>query len=81
MPDLRLPEGNWLNVAAPVPPMRPWHSPTFLIAFALMTAVAAALTLWAVRRLTAPVRTLAAAAEAAQRLQMAARVEPHGPSA
>jgi len=61
---LRLPEGNWLNLAAPVPAIRPWHSPSFLIAFALMTLAAAALTLWAVRRLTAPVRTLAAAAEA-----------------
>ncbi|MBV8612334.1 MAG: two-component sensor histidine kinase, partial [Acetobacteraceae bacterium] len=44
---LRLPEGNWLNVAAPVPAIRPWHSPTFLIAFVLMTLAAAALTLWA----------------------------------
>ncbi len=61
---LRLPNETWLNVTAQVPPIRPWHSTTFLIAFALMTIVAAALTLWAVRRLTAPVRTLAAAAEA-----------------
>ena len=57
---LRLPEGGWLNLTLKVEPPRPWHSPTFLIAFLLMTAAAALLTLWAVRRLTAPVRTLAA---------------------
>lgn len=61
---LHLPDGMWLNVTVPMEPPRPWHSNTFLAAFALMTGVAAALTLWAVRRLTAPVRTLAAAAEA-----------------
>jgi len=62
---LRLPDGGeWLNLVADVPPPRPWHSPTFLWAFVLMTLAAAALTVWAVRRLTAPVRTLAAAAEA-----------------
>ena len=60
---LRLPDGRWLDVRATVPPARPWHSPGFLAAFLLMTAAAAALTLWAVRRLTAPVRDLAAAAE------------------
>jgi signal transduction histidine kinase len=61
---LRLPEGEWLNVTLPVEQPRPWHSPAFLTAFLLMTLAAALLTLWAVRRLTAPVRTLAAAAEA-----------------
>jgi signal transduction histidine kinase len=62
-----------------MPPMRPWHSPTFLAAFALMTAVAAALTLWAVRRLTAPVRTLAAAAEALGRDVNAPPLPEDGP--
>lgn len=57
-------ESQWLKLTVPFEPPRPWHSPTFLAAFLLMTAAAAALTLWAVRRLTAPVRTLAAAAEA-----------------
>jgi len=61
---LRLPEGEWLNIEAPVPPPRIWAAPTFLIAFGLMTAAAALLSIWAVRRLTAPVVTLAAAAEA-----------------
>lgn len=60
---LRLPDGPWLRVEAMLPPLRPWHSSTFLLAFVLMTVVAAGLTWWAVRRLTAPVRTLAVAAE------------------
>ncbi len=77
---LRLPDGEWLNITAPMPPPRPWHSPTFLIAFLLMTVVAAILTLWAVRRLTAPVRTLAAAAEALGRDVNAAPLPEDGPS-
>jgi signal transduction histidine kinase len=76
---LRLPDQTWLNVKAEVPPIRLWHSPTFLIAFALMTLAAAALTLWAVRRLTAPVRTLALAAEALGRDVNAPPLPEDGP--
>ena len=61
---VRLSDGKWLNFTADLGPPRPWHSPTFMGAFGLMTVVAAGLTLWAVRRLTSPVRVLAAAAEA-----------------
>jgi signal transduction histidine kinase len=61
---LLMPDGEWLNVTMAAEPPRPWHSPTFLAAFVLMTVVAAGLTVWAVRRLVAPVQTLAAAAEA-----------------
>jgi signal transduction histidine kinase len=61
---MRLPEGPWLRLSMPMPPPRPWHSPTFPVAFLSMTAAAALLTLWAVRRLTRPVATLAAAASA-----------------
>lgn len=56
--------GLWLNVITPMPQPRPWHSPTFLVAFMGMTAAAALLTFWAVRRLIRPVATLAAAADA-----------------
>ena len=56
-------QGEWLTAGVRVPPPVPWHSPSFVGAFTLMTVVAALLTIWAVRRLTAPVRTLAAAAE------------------
>jgi len=77
---LLLPDGTWLNVTAAVPPLRPWHSPSFLWAFGLMTLAAAALSLWAVRRLTAPVRTLAEAAEALGRDVNAPALPETGPS-
>jgi signal transduction histidine kinase len=75
-----LPEGGWLSVASEVPPPRPWHSRAFLIAFVLMTLAAAGLTIWAVRRLTAPVRTLAAAAEALGRDVNAPPLPEDGPT-
>jgi signal transduction histidine kinase len=60
---MEFPESGWLILKMPVPRPRPWHSPTFLIAFVLMTAAAAVLSFWAVGQLTGPVATLAAAAE------------------
>ena len=60
---IRLPDGPWLRVNAALQPIRPWHSPSFLLAFLLMTLAGGALIVWAVRRLTFPVRALALAAE------------------
>ena len=60
---LRMPDGKWVNTSMAMQPARWLLSGTFLAAFVLMTFAAALLTLWAVRRLTAPVATLAAAAE------------------
>ncbi len=74
------PEMQWLKVTVPYEPPRPWHSPTFLAAFLVMTIAAAGLTLWAVRRLTAPVSTLAAAAEALGRDVNAPPLPEDGPS-
>jgi signal transduction histidine kinase len=76
---VRLTDGDWLQFDAALAPPRPWHSPTFLAAFGLMTVVAAILTIWAVRRLTAPVRVLAAAAEALGRDVNAAPLPEGGP--
>jgi signal transduction histidine kinase len=76
---LRMPDGQWLNVTAALGPVRPWHSPAYLAAFLLMTVAAAGLTLWAVRRLTSPVRTLAAAAEALGRDVNAPALPENGP--
>lgn len=59
----KFPDVGWLVLRAAQPRLRPWHSPTFLLAFVLMTAAAAVLSLWAVRRLTGPVSLLAEAAE------------------
>jgi len=75
-----MPGGGWLHIAAEPEPIRPWHSPTFLAAFLFMTLTAAALTIWAVRRLTEPVRMLAAAAEALGRDVNAAPLPEDGPT-
>jgi signal transduction histidine kinase len=77
---LRLPEGEWLNLRVRLPPPRPWHSETFLLAFVVMTVAAAGLTLWAVRRLTRPVRDLAEAAERLGRDVNAPPLPEEGPS-
>ncbi len=77
---LHLPDGPWLNQSMHIDPPRAWHSPTFLAAFLVMTAAAAALIVWAVRRLTGPVRTLAAAAEALGRDVNAPPLPENGPS-
>jgi signal transduction histidine kinase len=75
-----LPDGTqWLNVTIHMPPLRPWHSETFLIAFLLMTAAAAALIVWATRRLTRPVRDLARAANALGRDVNAPPMPEDGP--
>jgi signal transduction histidine kinase len=77
---MHLPDGDWLDMSVPVEPLSALHSPTFLAAFILMTVAAAGLTIWAVRRLTAPVRTLAAAAEALGRDVNAPPLPETGPS-
>lgn len=77
---MRMPDGEWLTVRTPLAPLRPWHSPDFLVAFVGMTLAAALLTIWAVRRLTAPVRVLAEAAEALGRDVNAAPLPEIGPT-
>lgn len=76
---LRLPDGPWLNLRIHMPPARPWHSETFLAAFALMTIAAIALIVWATRRLTRPVRDLAGAANALGRDVNAPPLPENGP--
>ncbi|MGH7067712.1 MAG: ATP-binding protein [Acetobacteraceae bacterium] len=71
---------EWLLVSMRLPPPQPWHSPTFLAAFALMTVVAAGFTIWAVRRLTKPLRTFTAAAERLGRDVHAPPLSEEGPS-
>ena len=78
--EFHLPDGSWLNIGAVPEAIRPWHSPTFLAAFLLMTLTAAGLTLWSVRRLTEPVRVLAAAAEALGRDVNAPPLPENGPT-
>jgi signal transduction histidine kinase len=77
---LRMTDNRWLNMSVMLPPPRPWHSGAFLAAFLLMSVAAGLLTLWAVRRLTAPVRTLARAAEALGRDVNAPPLPEDGPT-
>lgn len=77
---LHMPEGHWLNMSVPMPPPRFWYSSSFLVAFLLMTVTAGLLTLWAVRRLTDPVRTLGRAAEALGRDVNAPPLPEDGPT-
>ncbi|MBR0655814.1 ATP-binding protein [Plastoroseomonas arctica] len=77
---LQLPDGDWVNLRVELPPPRPWHSDTFLAAFILMTCAAVLLILWAVNRLTRPVRVLAAAADRLGRDVNAPPLEEGGPT-
>lgn len=77
---MQFPDGAWLNMRMAIPPPRPWHSETFLVAFALMTGTALALILWATRRLTRPVAALARAAERLGRNVNAPPLPENGPS-
>ena len=72
-------ESRWVTIAFRVPPPNLFSSPTFPIAFTLMIVATGVLTNWAVRRLTAPVRTLAAAAEALGRDVNAPPLPEDGP--
>ena len=76
---LRMPDNRWLNMTLDMPPPRIWHSRTFLLAFLVMSIAAALVSVWAVRRLTAPVRTLARAAEALGRDVNAPPLPEEGP--
>lgn len=77
---LHLPDDRWLVTRAEWPEPRPWHSRHFLVAFLAMTALASLLILWAVRRLTAPVRLLAEAAERLGRDVNAPALPEDGPT-
>lgn len=77
---LQMPDGRWMVISSLLPSPDTIRGTEFLIAFILMTVLAAAMTLWAVRRLTAPVRTLAAAAEALGRDVNAPPLPEGGPS-
>lgn len=72
-------EARWVSTVFRIPPPNPFASPTFPIAFTLMIVATGILTHWAVRRLTAPVRTLAAAAEALGRDVNAPPLPEDGP--
>ena len=76
---MRFPDQGWLNLIIRTPPLRPWHSDNFLVAFLAMSLAAALMTWWAVRRLTRPVTDLAAAAERLGRGVNAPPLPENGP--
>lgn len=75
-----LSDGRWLIIRAALPEPRPWDSAGFLALFLGMTLAAAVLAVWAVRRLTRPVRTLADAAERLGRDVNAPALPEEGPT-
>ncbi len=78
---LELPDtSNWVNLTLPSARPGLFPDPTFPIAWLLMTVTAGLLTVWAVRRLTAPVRTLAEAADALGRDVHAPPLPQGGPT-
>jgi signal transduction histidine kinase len=58
-----LPDGQWLSFATALPGQGPSFSRQFLLSMGLMALVILAVSVWAVRRVTAPLATLSAAAE------------------
>ena len=77
---MRFGDGGWLNLRVEPPPLRPWHSETFLWAFIAMSCCAVALILWGVRRMIRPVAALAAAADALGRNVNAPPLPEDGPT-
>ena len=70
----------WVVVRFVTPLPNPFGSPTFLIAFLVMSIAGSAMIVWATRRLIAPVTTLANAAEALGRDVNTAALPENGPS-
>ncbi|MBB4315645.1 ATP-binding protein [Roseospira marina] len=68
-----LKDGRWLNVLARVPRPQGFWTPGALASVGLMTAVTLALSLWAVRRTTRPLRGVV---EAARRMGVDPRRDP-----
>lgn len=60
---MRLSDGQWLSFDAGLPPVAPLVTWPFVAAMLVMTVIVAAATAWAVRRVTAPLGMMAAAAE------------------
>ncbi|MDD2860733.1 MAG: ATP-binding protein [Acidiphilium sp.] len=76
-----LPDQGWLTIRSPFRPTPPWATPGFATAFLVMFGLGAVLIFWAVFRLTAPVRTLAEAAEQLGRdIQHAPALPESGPT-
>jgi signal transduction histidine kinase len=58
-----LPDGQWLSFATNLPDTGPAFSRQFLVSMAVMAIIILGVTIWVVRRVTAPLASLAVAAE------------------
>jgi len=58
-----LPDGQWLSFATALPASGPSFSHQFLLSMGVMAFIILAVSIWAVRRVTAPLASLSAAAE------------------
>lgn len=58
-----LTDGQWLSFATTLPASGPAFSRQFLLSVAIMAAIILAVSIWAVRRVTAPLASLSSAAE------------------
>ncbi|MEX0753095.1 MAG: ATP-binding protein [Xanthobacteraceae bacterium] len=58
-----LPDGQWLSFATALPESGPGFSRQFLVSMAIMAIIILAVSVWAVRRVTAPLASLSTAAE------------------
>ena len=59
----RLPDGQWLSFATALPESGPAFSRQFLLSMGIMAIIILAVSVWVVRRVTAPLASLSAAAE------------------
>ena len=59
----RLPDGQWLSFATALPESGPAFSRQFLLSMGIMAIIILAVSVWVVRRVTAPLAALSAAAE------------------
>jgi signal transduction histidine kinase len=73
-----LPDGEWLSFATALPDTGPGYSRQFLVSMALMTIIIVVVSVWAARRVTAPLASLAAAAERLGRDMTAPPLEETG---
>ena len=60
---MRLPDGQWLSFATNLPDTGPAFSRQFLVSMAVMAIIILGVSIWVVRRVTAPLASLAVAAE------------------
>ncbi|MBM3733843.1 MAG: HAMP domain-containing protein [Acidimicrobiia bacterium] len=78
--DARFPDGRWLNLTVPLEAGESLWAPRFGFSFLVLAALALLLSVWAVRRVTGPLKTFAAAARELSADASAPPLPESGPS-